>query len=185
MIRTALFLLSLATPALPQSPLPFDVGGPYRLTNPYGETRTQADPEGHAQLLFSGYANCPGICSAAMPLMADVVDSMAKHGIPLRPVMITVDPKRDTPFNMATPRAAYHPAFIGLTGDTATLQTAYDAFNIDHEPAYTEPQYGPAYSHGSLIYLMDARGDLLTIVPPVLDATRAAHIILKYLQPGQ
>lgn len=37
------------------TPLPFDLGGSYSLTDQYGAPpRTQADPDGHAQLLVFG-----------------------------------------------------------------------------------------------------------------------------------
>ena len=70
---------------------------------------------------------------------------------------------------------------MGLTGDAAALKTAYAAFSVDHALAYEDPEYGPVYSHGSLIYLMDAKGEVLTLFPPVLDTATATDIALKYL----
>lgn len=176
-------LCAASTSAQAQTPLPFDVGGPYALTNQFGQTRTQMDPDGMPQLVFFGYANCPGICSAAMPLMADVTDMMAVRGTPVRPVMITVDPDRDTVENMVIPLANFHADFIGLTGPQAALDASYAAFNVEHSLAYNDPEYGPVYTHGSLIYLMDSAGDVLTVIPPILDANRAAEITWKYIKP--
>ncbi len=186
MIRASLTLcamLGAATTALAEAPLPFAVGGDFELVNQHGQTRTQMDPDGLPQLVFFGYANCPGICSAAMPLMADVVDEMAQRGQPVRPVMITVDPARDTVENMGAPLANFHADFIGLTGVQPALDASYAAFNVEHALAYDDPKYGPVYSHGSLIYLMDSSGDVLTVLPPVLDATRASDITWKYIKP--
>lgn len=186
MIRTALTVCAALCTAAAQAetPLPFAVGGDYALVNQHGQTRTQVDPDGLPQLVFFGYANCPGICSAAMPLMADVVDDMTKRGQTVRPVMITVDPARDTIGNMAAPLADFHPDFIGLTGEQSALDASYAAFNIEHSLAYVDPEYGPVYSHGSLIYLMNSTGDVLTVLPPVLDAKRAADITWKYIKPA-
>ncbi|MEP5728288.1 MAG: SCO family protein [Sulfitobacter sp.] len=179
-----LALLLGAVPALSQSPLPFDVGGDYELTNHHGAPHTQADPDGLAQLLFFGYANCPGICTAALPLMGEVVESLAKRDITVRPVMITVDPARDTVDNMGEALTYYHPSFVGLTGDTAALDVAYKAYSVDHSLAYEDPDYGPVYTHGSLIYLMDSAGKVLTLIPPVMDAHTAANVAQKYLKPA-
>ena len=181
-LRSVLFALTLgASPAFAQSGLPFDVGGPFELTDHTGATRTQADPDGLPQLLFFGYANCPGICTAALPLMADMTDYLARDGITVRPVMITVDPKRDTPEEMGPALAYVHPEFVGLTGDAAALDVAYDAFSVEHALAYEDPDYGPVYTHGSFIYLMDDVGKVLTLIPPVLDAAKATEIALNYL----
>lgn len=165
------------------TPLPFDIGGAYELTDQYGNTRTQLDPDGQAQLVFFGYANCPGICSAAMPMMADVVDELAERGLVVRPVMITIDPERDTVGAMGKPLAELHPDFIGLTGDDAALATAYKAFSIDISLAYLDPEYGPIYTHGGLIHLLDGEGDVLTILPPILDWESATKIVSGYLTP--
>jgi protein SCO1/2 len=63
------------------------------------------------------------------------------------------------------------------------LQVAYRAFSVAHELAYEDPEYGPVYSHGSMIYLLDAQGEVLTLIPPVMDARTASNIAWKYLAP--
>ena len=181
MMRLLCAMLLCAAPVAAQSPLPFDVGGPFALTNQYGQARTQVDPNGNPQLLFFGYANCPGICSAALPLMADVVDNLTAQGLAISPVMITVDPTRDTVENMGAVLAKYHPAIVGLTGTSASLDIAYKAFSVDHALAYEDPEYGPVYAHGSLIYLLDGNGEVLTLIPPVMDAQKATQVALKYV----
>jgi len=186
MIRRGLFgalFIVLAGPALTQTALPFNVGGHYALVNHHGAPHTQSDPDGLPQLLFFGYANCPGICTAALPLMGDVTTALAESGIALRPVMITVDPARDTVENMAEPLTKLHPDFIGLTGDAGALADAYAAFSVDHALAYQDPDYGPVYTHGSMIYLLDAAGTVLTLIPPVMDTHHATQVALKYLVP--
>jgi len=186
-IRRVILVLLLAVaapPASAQTQLPFDLGGPYVLTDQYGETRTQNDPDGRAQLVFFGYANCPGICSTAMPLMAEVLENLARQDIRITPVMITVDPERDTVATMGTPLAKIHPDFIGLTGDQAALAAAYDAFSIEISVAYFDPKYGPIFTHGGLIHLLDADGTVMTILPPVLDPDTVTEIVARYVAPS-
>jgi len=172
----------LASPALSNG-FPFNIGGAYELTDQRGMQRTQADPEGHFQLLFFGYANCEQICSATLPMMADIVDDIADTAT-LRPVMITVDPKRDTVDNIGPPLEQYHPAFVGLTGTDDSLQVAYDAFSVEREVIFTDPAGGDILSHGSFIYLLDGDGDVLTLVPPVMDVDQAVGIITPYVTGG-
>ncbi|PTX55596.1 protein SCO1/2 [Litoreibacter ponti] len=185
MIRLGLALLAFGTPALAdQSPLPFDLGGDYTLIDQTGATRTQADPDGKAQLLFFGYANCQEICSAVLPLMADVADAVAARGLEITPVMITVDPARDTVDTLGSALAQHHEDFVGLTGAEDALQVAYDAYQIETEEVFFDPEYGPVYAHGSFVYLLDADGALLTLVPPVVPAEVAAGIVEKYIGPA-
>lgn len=182
MMRCSLLAALLcASPALAdQPPLPFNLGGAFELTDQSGAQRTQADPAGNAQLLFFGYANCREICSAALPLMAQIADAVAAQGIAVTPVMITVDPARDTVAAMGPALTQHHSDFIGLTGTPDQLQVAYDAYQIETEEVFFDPEYGPVYAHGSFLYLLDADGQLLTLVPPVVSPEAAAGIVAKY-----
>lgn len=182
MLRVSILAASFcASIALAQSPMPFDMGGPFELTDQFGQKRSEKDPGGRAQLVFFGYANCPNICSAALPTMADVVDALAKDGIAVTPVMITVAPDQDRVETMKAPLAELHPTFIGLTGDRAKLQVAYDAFAVEVAPIFEDPEYGWIYSHGSFIHLLDMNGEMLTLFPPVLSAAETVKIVKSYL----
>ncbi len=177
-LLAALIALAAGTAAHAEG-FPFNVGGPYKLTNQFGDTRTQADPDGNFQLLFFGYANCEQICSAAFPLMADVVSDLSSVA-KVTPVMITVDPETDTLEHIGT-LAEHHRDFIGLTGSDAELQVAYDAFSVEKELLFVDPAGQPVYSHGSFLYLLDAEGEVLTLVPPILDADQAVKLITPYV----
>lgn len=160
--------------------LPVNLGGPFTLIDQTGQTRTEADPDGHLQLLFFGYANCREICSVALPQMAEIKAGLATRGIALTPVMITVDPVRDTPKTIGPALAAYGPGFIGLTGTDTALQAAYDAFSIEKTFVFEDPEFGPVYAHGSLFYLLNGQGKFLTVIPPILTSERAMDIIAAY-----
>lgn len=181
MIRLAI-LLAVAPLAATAQGLPELVGGEYTLVDQYGETRTQADPEGKAQLLFFGYANCLQICSSVLPQMAQVADDLAAlTGAAIRPVMITVDPQVDTVDTLGPALTAYHDDFIGLTGSEDALQVAYDAFSVEKEFLFEDPEYGPVYAHGSFMYLLDGSGKTLTLIPPILSDEEIVAIISKYV----
>lgn len=182
MMRLAGILALLASPALAESPFPLAIGGPYTLTNQNGEQYTQVDPNGKAQLLFFGYANCQQICSAALPMMADIADLIAAEGFDVTPVMITVDPMRDTVAEIGPPLTYFHDDFVGLTGTEEALQVVYDAFNVEIELLFKDPLEGDIFAHGSFIYLLDAQGELLTLIPPVVSNDQARDIVLPYLK---
>ena len=190
MLRSAALAALLATglttvASHAAGPLPFDVGGAYQLVDQHGNPRSQIDPDGRAQLLFFGYANCPSICTAALPMMADATDLLAEQDLPVRPVMITVAPEQDKGAAMVAPMARLHPDFVGLTGTEAALAQAYNAFAVEHEEAYFDPEFGPIYTHGTFVYLLDGQGNVLTLFPPVLTPERVAEIVAGYIQPKE
>lgn len=184
MIRAlALALIAaLATTASAQNktPLPFDVGGAFRLTDHNGQRRTQVDPDGQLQLVFFGYANCPGICGVALPTMADAVDTLKEENITVRPVMITVDPTRDTIETIGPALHEIHDDFVGLTGTRRQLNKVYDLFSVEIKLMFEDPEYGNVFAHGSHIYLLDGTGEVLTLLPPILGIDRITEIVKKY-----
>ncbi len=171
----------MGTGAAAQSPFPLALGGDYALTDHTGGTRTQADPDGRAQLVFFGYVNCPDICTAAFPMMADVTQTLEDEGVLITPVMITIAPDIDTPEAMQAPLRKWHDRFVGLTGSEVALAAAYEAFSVEITPLFQDPEYGWIYAHGSFIHLLDAEGEVLTLIPPILDAERATEIVRSYV----
>lgn len=186
MIRLTLAVIfcagSLSAQVASAQTLTEDLGGAFTLTDNSGEIRTEVDPDGHHQLLFFGYANCQEICSAVFPTMASIVDMVAAQGGELRPVLVTVDPARDTVDTMSEALHVHHPDFVGLTGSAEELQIAYDAYSVEFEELFVDPFYGTVFSHGSFIYLLDGDGTVLTLLPPVLGPEMMTQIISGYLE---
>ena len=58
-------------------------------------------------------------------------------------------------------------------------------FQIERKLVFEDPEYGPIYAHGSFIYLMDAEGELLTLIPPIISPDRGAEIVAKYAAAGE
>ena len=163
------------------TPLPWEVGGPFALIDHTGKPRNEVDPDGRHQLLFFGYAACPGICSAALPMMAGAVDALAQDGMEVSPLLLTIDPKLDTVETMGPALADLSPAFVGLTGEPKALEAAYDAYQVSFEQLFIDPEYGPIYSHGAHIYLLDPEGKVLTLLPPILPVEQTVQIVKRYI----
>lgn len=156
------------------------VGGDYRLTDQFGNERSSKDPDGHFQLIFFGYASCKAICSVALPRMAEAVDSLAAKAVAVTPLLITVDPERDTPDAMREALRKLHPRFIGLTGSQDALEAAYKAFSVEKKLVTIHPDEGPIYAHGTFIYLTGPDGSFKTLMPPVLSSERITEIVASY-----
>jgi protein SCO1/2 len=183
LIRGLVFAACVAAgpPVAAESPFGGAIGGPYDLVDQRGAPRSAADPDGRAQLLFFGYANCDGICSHVLPAMGELTRLLAVRGVAVTPVMITIDPEHDTPSLLGEALPDFHPDFIGLTGDGPALAAARDAFQVEIETIFEDPAGQPVLAHGSFVYLLDGSGEVLTLMPPVLGIDRMAEIVLGYL----
>ncbi|MGB3406747.1 MAG: SCO family protein [Jannaschia sp.] len=181
-MRFAIIIAALlASQASAQTlPFPSNFGGAYTLTDHHGQTRTQADPDGRIQLIFFGYASCEAICTVALPIMSDMTTALAARDIPVVPVVITVDPERDTVETMGPALAAFAPGLTGLTGTEADLAHARRLFHVERTALFEEPLGGTVYSHGSHIFVMDGDGAFLTLLPPILSTERMVEIVEGY-----
>ncbi len=167
--------------ALPNTPgFPDVAGGDYQLTDHFGHARTSKDPDGNYQLIFFGYASCKAICSVALPRMAEAVDLLAKQGVAVTPLLITVDPERDTLDAMRETVPEIHPKMIGLTGSERALGEVYKAFSVEKKLVHVHPEEGPIYAHGTFVYLTGPDGTFKTLMPPVLSPERMAEIVNSY-----
>lgn len=166
------------TPALP---FPVDIRAEFSLIDQDGRAVTQADFAGKPMAIFFGYANCEAICSVALPRLGQALDILGDDIDRLTPLMITVDPARDTPETMGPALAKWHPKLRGLTGSEAALADARKAFQVETSVVGEDTEGNPIYAHGSFIYLLDGEGQVLTLLPPILGPERMAEILTGYL----
>jgi len=177
----ALALALFTAPAFAGSPLPFDVGGPFELIDQTGKPRTDESFHGKPAMLFFGYAQCQSICSVALPRMAEAVDLLAEQGTDVQPILITVDPDRDTPEALTQNAPKVHPRLVALTGSEDALAQARKSYRVESK-LIGEDIEGPIYAHGSFIYLLGADGEVKSLMPPVLAPERMAEIVQGYLK---
>jgi protein SCO1/2 len=85
------------------------IGGPFTLVSETGETVTDQDVITMPSLLYFGYTFCPDVCPLDTVRNAEAVAILEEQGIMVQPVMITVDPERDTPEVMDDFTANVHP----------------------------------------------------------------------------
>ncbi|MGE5094505.1 MAG: SCO family protein [Betaproteobacteria bacterium] len=98
--------------------------------------------KGHVVLLNFMYASCGDACPLITHTLTQVRRELGEQfGRDVRFVSLSVDPKRDTPADMARYAAkfgAVHPEWLFLTGDAARMETvlkklgAYTADPLDH-----------------------------------------------------
>jgi protein SCO1/2 len=107
-----------------------EIGGPFTLVSETGETVTDADVITMPTLLYFGYTFCPDVCPLDTVRNAEAVDILEQQGIMVQPVMITVDPERDTPEVMDDFTANVHPRMLGLTGTPEQTDAAARAYRV-------------------------------------------------------
>jgi len=95
LLLSAAYLWLLGGGRPPPSVQPID--GPFALGQDDGRVVTDRDFRGRYMLIYFGYAHCADVCPITLSAVADALDILGNRASDLRPISITVDPKRDTP----------------------------------------------------------------------------------------
>jgi len=107
-----------------------DIGGPFTLVDETGQTVTDRDVITGPTLVYFGFTNCPDVCPIDSARNAVATTLLEERGIDVRPVLITVDPQRDTPKEMAEYTDNFHPRMLGLTGSKEQIAGATTAYRV-------------------------------------------------------
>jgi protein SCO1/2 len=137
-----------------------ELGGPFTLTDQYGERKTEADFRGKYMLVFFGYTYCPDVCPTTLAVMSAALDMMGNRADRIVPVFITVDPKRDTPEAMKTYLSAFGPRWVGLTGTPDEIAAVAKEYRVFYRINDSE---GENYTvdHSGVVYLLKPDGTYL------------------------
>jgi protein SCO1/2 len=142
------------------------VNGAIELQDSNGALVTEADFAGQPAVLYFGFTNCPDICPTSMYLLAAA--QALPGGYDVQPVLVSVDPTRDTPEVMGLyARTEGFPAgLVGLTGSQAQIDAAKRAFQVHAAradiPGAPEGVYN--VDHTSFFYVLDGQWRTRSIV---------------------
>lgn len=130
-----------------------DIGGPFTLVNPAGETVTDADVLTKPSLVYFGYTFCPDVCPFDMARNVEAVDILEDRGFDVTPVFISIDPDRDTPEALGDYAANMHPKLIALTGSAEQVKAASQAYKTFYRKQESDDEFY-LVDHSTFTYLM-------------------------------
>jgi len=141
------------------------LGGPFSLTDHTGKTVTDQDFRGKFLLIYFGYTSCPDVCPLDLRFMTDALLELGADADQIQPILITVDPLRDTPEVLAGYVAAYHPRLIGLTGTPEKIAAVAKSYAIFHQKEAGVADLATAYlvGHTTATILMGPDGTFLRV----------------------
>lgn len=119
--------------ALYGAKLPQPIARPeFTLTDTRGRSFDfQKETAGRLTLLYFGYTHCPDVCPVQMANIAAAMHRLSHADQQrIRVVFITTDPPRDSAQRLRSWLDSFSPAFIGLRGTEAEIETAERAVGV-------------------------------------------------------
>lgn len=123
-------------------------------------------------LLFFGFTACPDVCPTTLSDMRQLLAQVPPNvGNQIQLMLVSADPKRDTPEALRTYLSYYRAGFKGLTGEMEQLQKLSKALGLPFVPAKdTTGDYSVSHS-----------GNLAIVGP---DGTLRGHIRAPFKLEG-
>ena len=157
------------------------IGGPFELTDQNGNAVTDQTFKGKLTLVYFGFTFCPDACPTALGVMSAALDKLDVAADRVVPMLITVDPERDTPAVLKDYVSNFNPRMMGLTGTPEQIAKVAKAYRVFYQKAPGTAPDDYVMDHTLLIYLMDGEGNYLTHFGPDATPDQIAEEIRKHL----
>lgn len=156
------------------------VGGPFKLIDQNGMTRSDDEFNDKPMLIYFGYAYCPDICPMGLSNITHAIEKIGDGRI--YPIFITVDPERDTVEQLKTYSTNFHKSFTMLTGSVDAIESAKKAYRVYSAKAQENRGVNDyIVDHSSVIYFMD-KGQFVHHFNHQTPADEMATYINQYLE---
>ncbi|MDN6323583.1 MAG: SCO family protein [Halomonas sp.] len=139
------------------------VGGPVEMPSTQGDFSLSQMDDDQLAILSFGYTYCPDICpmtqSVKRQALAQLSEEQRERVVP---VMITVDPERDTIERMQEYMSFFGEAFIGAVGSQEQLEDVASRYGVIWRKVEA-PDSAMAYTidHSASLFLVNREGDIL------------------------
>jgi len=137
----------------------------FTLTARGGQRFNLSDFRGQVVLLYFGYTHCPDVCPASVSEVGRVWKQLGDDAQHAQFIMITVDPERDTPEEMADYVGHFNPSFLGLSGAPEEIKAVTDNYAVFYEYEDHGSQAGYLVSHTASLMLIDREGLWRAVYP--------------------
>ena len=141
----------------------------FSLVTHEGRTLTNDDLIGRPTAIYFGFTWCPDICPTTLSLMADIKTELQAHSEAdaktLQLVFFSVDPERDTVFQMNEYLSLFDADIIGITGPKETVEESLRRFGIYAKRIDTSDE-DYLIDHSASVYLYHANGQFKGTISP-------------------
>jgi protein SCO1/2 len=157
------------------------IGGKFSLVDDDGKRFTERDLLGKPAMVYFGFTYCPEVCPTTLTHMSAWLQALGPAAADLRAVFVTIDPERDTAPKMKEYLSGFDPRIVGLTGTPAEIAQIAGDYKVYYKKVPL-PSGSYTMDHSSLVYLMDAKGQLAGLISyddPQAKAIAALQALLK------
>ncbi|MDR5902519.1 MULTISPECIES: SCO family protein [Halomonas] len=138
------------------------VGGPVELASTRGEFSLEHLDDDQLAVLFFGYTHCPDVCPMSLAVvrqaLAELEPAQRERLVPL---MVSLDPERDSLARLEEYLAFFGERFVGATGSPVQLEELAERYGVVWRKVDApDSAMGYTIDHSSSLYLVDREGNI-------------------------
>ena len=135
----------------------------FQLVDHNKQTFTAANLIGHWSLVFVGYTYCPDICPTTLAELKSVYPELQKipSDFPIQIVLLSVDPKRDTPERLNEYINFFHPDFIAVSGEHSQLFPLVRAMGMMYSMSESTDKPNYLVDHSSSVVVVNPKAQVI------------------------
>jgi len=156
----------------------------FMLQDHHGKEFSKEQLKGKWTLVFFGFTYCPDVCPTTMATLKNMIAGIEDKNIAdsTRVLLVSVDPARDTPAQLAQYVPYFDPSFIGITGEFMTI---YGFASNLSAPFQKVADGGENYTvdHSANLFLINPQGDYQGFFKPPFSAEglRAYYLSVRQI----
>ncbi len=166
---------------LDKTPANLEIGGSWSLTRGDGARVTDKDFRGRYLLLYFGYTSCPDVCPTTLQAVADAMRLLGSRADRLRPLFITVDPRRDTAPVVRDYVRQFDPRLVGLTGTPSEIGMVEREYRVESSISRSGSGVAGAIDHTAVLLLVGPDGRYLEPLPADESGRQIVGRLAKYV----
>jgi cytochrome oxidase Cu insertion factor (SCO1/SenC/PrrC family) len=146
----------------PSIALSGDLGGAFELTDHNGQKVTEKSWPNKYLLLYFGFTHCPDVCPTGLNKIVQALNELPEETVAqIQPILVTIDPSRDTASSLKTYVELFHPKLVGLTGTQQQVDHIIDIYKVYAQKEGNGPDY--MMNHSAYTYLQNPNGQVIGI----------------------
>lgn len=138
------------------------LGGAFTLEATTGKV-SLTDFKGKVVVLYFGYTSCPDICPTSLAILTSAFNSLdEEEQKEIQPLLISLDPERDTAKKLKEYASYFIPKMIGLTGSLEEVKRIAKNYKVNFRKTDTDSAMGYVVDHSSIYFIIGRDGELFT-----------------------
>lgn len=135
----------------------------FQLVDHNNQAFTPANLVGHWSLVFVGYTYCPDICPTTLAELKNVYPELQKipTEFPIQVVLLSVDPKRDTPERLNEYINFFNSDFIAASGEHSQLFPLVRAMGMMYSMSESTDNPNYLVDHSSSVVVVNPKAQVV------------------------